>query len=154
MQGYWRDVQATESTLRDGWLHTGDLATVDEDGYYRIVDRAKDMIISGGINIYPAEIEAVLSGHPDIVEVAVVGVPDPEWGETPVACVVSRNPNLTLADLDEFTKDSLAKFKRLRGLELRQEGLPRGMSGKILKREIRDQLARETNQPDGGLPLA
>ena len=142
MQGYWRDPEATESALRDGWLHTGDVATVDEDGYFRIVDRAKDMIISGGINIYPAEIEAVLARHPDIVEVAVVGLPDEEWGETPVASVVSRNAHLTLADLEEFTKDDLAKFKRLRGLDLRQEPLPRGMSGKILKREVREELAR------------
>jgi fatty-acyl-CoA synthase len=141
MEEYWRDPESTAATLRDGWLHTGDLATVDEDGYFRIVDRAKDMIISGGINIYPAEIETVLAAHPDIVEVAVVGVPDPEWGETPVACVVTTNPGLTLADLDEFTKDSLAKFKRPRRLELRQQGLPRGMSGKILKREIRKELA-------------
>ncbi len=148
MKEYWRDPEATAATLRDGWLHTGDLATVDEDGYFRIVDRAKDMIISGGINIYPAEVESVLLEHPDIVEVAVVGVPDDEWGETPVACVVSRNPELTLADLEEFSRNSLAKFKRPRRLELWEGGLPRGMSGKILKREIRSELTAPARRND------
>ncbi len=141
MQEYWRDPASTEKTLQDGWLHTGDVATVDEDGYFRIVDRSKDMIISGGINIYPAEVESVLSAHPDVLEVAVIGVPDAEWGETPVACVVSSNPDLDIASLNAFAKDQLARYKQPRRLILRAEPLPRGMSGKILKRELRSDVA-------------
>lgn len=143
MKEYWGDPESTARTLRDGWLHTGDIATVDEDGYYRIVDRSKDMIISGGLNIYPAEIEGVLSAHPDIIEVAVVGVPDDEWGETPVACVVSSNPELDLSTITEFAKEDLARYKQPRRLVVRQEPLPRGMSGKILKRELRAALVSE-----------
>ncbi len=140
MKEYWRNPAATAAALRDGWLHTGDVASVDADGYFRIVDRAKDMIISGGINIYPAEIEAVLSRHPDVTEVAVVGVPDERWGEAPVACVVTGNRELTLDQLNAFAEGSLARFKRPRELVLRQAPLPRSMSGKILKREIRSEL--------------
>ncbi|HEX5296631.1 MAG TPA: p-hydroxycinnamoyl-CoA synthetase, partial [Streptosporangiaceae bacterium] len=115
--------------LRDGWLHTGDVASVDSEGYFRIVDRAKDMIISGGINIYPAEIEAVLGQHPDVAELAVVGVPDQRWGEAPVACVVTGNRDLTLEQLNAFAEGSLARFKRPRALVLRDAPLPRSMSG-------------------------
>jgi fatty-acyl-CoA synthase len=140
MKEYWRDPQATADILRNGWLHTGDVATADEDGYFRIVDRSKDMIISGGINIYPAEVEGVLSAHPDIVEIAVVGMPDEEWGETPVACAVSTNPDLDLPALNAFAESDLARYKRPRRLVLRDKPLPRGMSGKILKRELRAEL--------------
>jgi fatty-acyl-CoA synthase len=144
MQGYWRQPEITAATLVDGWLHTGDVATVDEEGYFRIVDRQKDMIISGGINVYPAEIERALVAHPDVVEVAVVGVPDEKWGETPVACVVSANPDLTLADLVGFAADRLAPFKRPRRLVLMDQPLPRGMSGKVLKRDLRGSLSAGT----------
>ncbi|MFB8387505.1 class I adenylate-forming enzyme family protein [Microbacterium sp. NPDC055910] len=146
MKEYWDDPEATAAALSDGWLRTGDIATVDEDGYFRIVDRSKDMIISGGINIYPAEIENVLAAHPDIVEIAVVGVPDDEWGETPVACVVTTNPDLDLAQLNDFAKSSLARFKQPRRLEIRTEPLPRGMSGKLLKRDIRAELVSRTKE--------
>lgn len=140
MKEYWRNPQATAEALREGWLHTGDIASVDDEGYFRIVDRAKDMIISGGINIYPAEIEAVLSRHPDVAEVAVVGLPDHRWGEAPVACVVTGNRELTLDQLNAFAEGSLARFKRPRQLVLRDTPLPRSMSGKILKRKIRSEL--------------
>jgi len=143
MKEYWRNPAATADALRDGWLHTGDIASVDDEGYFRIVDRAKDMIISGGINIYPAEIEAVLSRHPDVAEVAVVGVPDDRWGEAPVACVVTGNRLLSLEELNAFAEGSLARFKRPRQLVLRDTPLPRSMSGKILKREIRGELVKE-----------
>ncbi|HEY2286445.1 MAG TPA: AMP-binding protein [Streptosporangiaceae bacterium] len=143
MKEYWRNPEATAQTLRDGWLHTGDVASVDDERYFRIVDRAKDMIISGGINIYPAEIEAVLSRHPDVAEVAVVGVPDQRWGEAPVACVVTGNRELTLDQLNAFAEGSLARFKRPRELVDRDAPLPRSMSGKILKREIRSELEKE-----------
>lgn len=143
LKEYWRDPEATAAAIKNGWLYTGDVAMVDEDGYFRIVDRAKDMIISGGINVYPAEVEAVLSKHPAVVEIAVVGVPDPEWGETPVACVVTTDPALDLDALNAYAADSLAAFKRPRRLVVRDEPLPRGMSGKILKRELRDELIQD-----------
>jgi fatty-acyl-CoA synthase len=144
MHGYWRQPDITADTIRDGWLHTGDVATVDDEGYYRIVDRQKDMIITGGINVYPAEIERALSGHPDIVELAVIGLPDAKWGETPVACVVSSNPELTVEDLHVFAAETLAPFKRPRKLVLMEQPLPRGMSGKVLKRDLRGQLSAGT----------
>jgi fatty-acyl-CoA synthase len=140
MQGYWRQPEITADTIRDGWLHTGDVATVDEEGYFRIVDRQKDMIITGGINVYPAEVERALTGHPDVVELAIVGVPDPKWGETPVACVVSTNADLTLEGLLGFAKGSIAPFKRPRRMILMDQPLPRGMSGKVLKRDLREHL--------------
>jgi fatty-acyl-CoA synthase len=139
MQGYWRDAESTASTIRDGWLHTGDLAIADEDGYIKIVDRLKDMIISGGINVYPAEVERVLHEHPEVVEAAVVGVPDERWGETPVACVVTTNPNLTLDALRPLLERERADDKRPRRLELLAT-LPRNSNGKILKRDLREHL--------------
>ncbi|MDT9591650.1 AMP-binding protein [Nocardioides zeae] len=151
LKEYWRNPAATADTIRDGWLHTGDLATVDEDGYFRIVDRSKDMIISGGLNVYPAEVESALASHPDVVEVAVVGVPDERWGETPVACVVSANPDLGLADLTSHVEASLATYKRPTRLELRHEPLPRGMSGKILKRELRAELVDREPSADAAV---
>lgn len=148
MKEYWRNPEATAEALRGGWLHTGDLATVDDEGYFRILDRAKDMIISGGINVYPAEVEEALAQHPDVVEVAVVGVPDERWGETPVACVVSREPDLTLERLLEPARARLASYKLPRRLVVLDSPLPRGMSGKVLKRELRTALSR-TLQPAG-----
>jgi fatty-acyl-CoA synthase len=139
-QGYWQNGPATQEVLRGGWLHTGDVAAKDEEGYYRIVDRVKDMIISGGINIYPAEVESALLAHPDVLEVAVVGMPDPEWGEAPVAFVVTDNGGLTLEDLTKFSADRLARYKRPKRLVL-VEGFPRGSSGKVLKRSLREMLS-------------
>jgi fatty-acyl-CoA synthase len=138
MRGYWGDPEATGAVLRDGWLHTGDLAVTSERGYYKIVDRKKDMIISGGLNVYPAEVERVLSAHPAVVEVAVVGVPDERWGETPLACVVSQDPALTLEELARFSAGELAGYKRPRQLRLLDE-LPRNSNGKVIKQRLREQ---------------
>jgi fatty-acyl-CoA synthase len=138
MRGYWRDPEATAAVLRDGWLHTGDMAVTSERGYYKIVDRKKDMIISGGLNVYPAEVERVLSAHPKVVEVAVVGVPDERWGETPLACVVSRDPALTLGELARFSAGELADYKKPRHLRLLTE-LPRNSNGKVIKQRLREQ---------------
>jgi fatty-acyl-CoA synthase len=124
--------------LRDGWLHTGDLAVTSERGYYKIVVRKKDMIISGGLNVYPAEVERVLSAHPAVVEVAVVGVPDERWGETPLACVVSKDPALTLEELARFSAGELADYKKPRRLRLLTE-LPRNSNGKVIKQRLRQQ---------------
>jgi fatty-acyl-CoA synthase len=137
MRGYWRDPEATAAVLRDGWLHTGDMAVGNERGFYMIVDRKKDMIISGGLNVYPAEVERVLSGHPAVAEVAVVGVPDERWGETPLACVVSKDPALTLEELVRYSAGELADYKRPRRLRLLGE-LPRNSNGKVIKQELRE----------------
>ncbi|HEY2286447.1 MAG TPA: hypothetical protein VGH88_11955 [Streptosporangiaceae bacterium] len=133
-----RTPAATDAVLRDGWLHTGDLAVTSERGYYKIVDRKKDMIISGGLNVYPAEVERVLSAHPAVVEVAVVGVPDERWGGTPLACVVSKDPALTLAELARFSAGELADYKKPRRLRLLTE-LPRNSNGKVIKQRLREQ---------------
>jgi fatty-acyl-CoA synthase len=137
MRGYWRDPEATAAVLRDGWLHTGDLAVGNERGFYMIVDRKKDMIISGGLNVYPAEVERVLSAHPAVVEVAVVGMPDERWGETPLACVVSKDPALTLEELVRYSAGELADYKRPRRLRLLGE-LPRNSNGKVIKQQLRE----------------
>jgi fatty-acyl-CoA synthase len=142
MLGYWNDPEATATTLVDGWLRTGDLARIDDEGYVYIVDRSKDMLISGGLNVYPAEIEAVLAGIDGVVECAVIGVPDERWGETPVA-LIGAAPGATLdpSAILEICAERLADYKLPRYLVLRDEPLPRGMSGKVLKRELRDAYA-------------
>src|SRR5262249_14517360 len=113
MAGYWQDPAATEKTLKGGRVHTGDIGAFDEDGCLTLQDRAKDMIISGGTNISPREVEEVLLRHPDIVEVSVIGRPDPDWGESVVAFVV-RRPGSPIgeAELDKLCLDSIARFKR------------------------------------------
>ena len=124
----------------------GDIAYYDEDGFYYICDRKKDMIISGGVNIYPAEIEAVLHGHPQVLDVAVFGIPDDEWGES-VYCIVQAKPGQTI-DLDElraFVEPRLAAYKRPRDFELRDE-LPRTDSGKLLKRVLRDEYWKDSDR--------
>ena len=140
MKEYWNQPELTRETLADGWLRTGDVAEHDEEGYFRIVDRIKDLIISGGVNVHPAEVEAVLSAHPDVDEVAVVGLPDDTWGEKPVAIVRSQRRDLALQDINTFANGSLAKFKLPKDLIVREEAFPRSMSGKILKRELRAEL--------------
>jgi fatty-acyl-CoA synthase len=140
--GYWHNDAATNEALRNGWLHTGDIAVQDDEGYFWIVDRAKDVIISGGNNIYSAEVEAALMEHPAVSDVAVVGMPDAKWGETPVAWVVTEDAELSLEDLLDFMKDRLAKYKRPTKLIV-IDALPRGATGKILKRELRTQFIDE-----------
>lgn len=136
--GYWRLPEATAQTLRDGWFHTGDVGRLDEDGYLYICDRLKDMIVSGGENIYPAEVEAVLSGHPAVQEVAVFGVPDQRWGESPKAVIVLKeDASVTAQSLIEFIRERLAHYKAPRSIEF-ATSLPRNASGKILKRELRE----------------
>jgi fatty-acyl-CoA synthase len=141
MIGYWRNPEATAATLRDGWCHTGDLGLRDEDGYFKVVDRAKDMLISGGLNVYPAEIERVLAGVDGVVEVAVVGVPDDRWGEAPAVVAFTAGAPLTGDDVLEACRGELADFKLPRYLVVRETPLPRNMSGKVLKRDLRDEYA-------------
>jgi long-chain acyl-CoA synthetase len=137
MAGYWNRPEATAEAIRDGWFFTGDAGTMDERGFVYIKDRIKDMIISGGENVYPIEVETVLAGHPDVADVAVFGVPDDRWGETVKAAVV-RKPGSTLAEeeLIEWSRDRLAGFKRPRSVDF-IDAIPRNPSGKILKRELR-----------------
>lgn len=138
MQGYWRNPGATESTIQNGWLHTGDLVRRDEDGYYYVVGRKKEMFISGGENVYPPEVEQVLKMHPGVLEVAVVGVPDSKWGEVGQAFVVPKNNQLSIDDLQNHCLKNLAKFKIPKHFKL-LESLPKGDSGKILKRKLKEE---------------
>jgi len=137
MAGYWQKPEATAETLRGGWLHTGDLGSLDEDGFLTLRDRSKDMIISGGSNIYPREIEEVLLRHPDVAEASVVGRPHPEWGEEVVAFVVPRpGAEITSETLDRLCLDHIARFKRPRDYRF-PEALPKNNYGKVLKTELR-----------------
>ncbi len=142
MAGYWRMPEATAETLRDGWLHTGDLATVDDEHYVYIMDRLKDMIVSGGENVYPREIEEVLFAHPAVADAACIGVPSERWGEEVKAMVVLRaERRATEADLLRFCGERLAGFKRPRTVDF-IESLPKNPSGKVLKRELREPYWR------------
>ena len=136
MKGYWNRPDATAEVIRDGWLHTGDMARVDDDGYFFIVDRKKDMIIRGGYNVYPREIEEVLYEHPAVLEAAVIGTPDPAMGEEVGAAVVLRpGAEASADDIRSFVKERVAAYKYPRHIWFTDE-LPKGPTGKILKREI------------------
>ena len=137
MVGYWNLDEATRASLKDGWMHTGDAATMDEDGYVYIQDRMKDMIISGGENIYPAQVESAIYGHPSVAEVAVIGVPDDTWGEAVKACVVARpGEDVDPQSIIDWTRERLAGFKVPKTIDV-IPALPRNASGKILRRELR-----------------
>ncbi|MDN7228642.1 fatty acid--CoA ligase family protein [Planococcus liqunii] len=138
MKGYYKMPEETESALRGGWLYTGDLARVDEEGYFYIVDRKKDMIIVGGYNVYPREVEEVLFAHPGVVEAAVVGLPDPNFGEEVHAYVVLKDDALTVEDLRAYCAEHLAKYKVPKHFEVLEE-LPKNTTGKILRRSLKDQ---------------
>ncbi|SFG01353.1 long-chain acyl-CoA synthetase [Halobacillus alkaliphilus] len=141
MKGYYKLPEETAVTIRDGWLYTGDMARVDEEGYFYIVDRKKDMILVGGYNVYPREVEEVLYNHPDITEVAVVGAPDPELGETVISFVVSSNPSINEHALHEYCREHLAKYKVPSRIEFMEE-LPKNTTGKILRKNLREKLAQ------------
>lgn len=136
MGGYWRNAEATAATLQDGWLRTGDMGSFDADGYLTLRDRCKDVVISGGSNIYPREVEEVLLQHPAVVEAGVVGAPDEEWGEVVVAFVVGQ---VSPAELDAHLLERIARFKRPKRYEFIDE-LPKNSYGKVLKRELRERV--------------
>jgi long-chain acyl-CoA synthetase len=137
MLGYWNLPEATAMTIRDGWLHTGDAGYVDADGYLYIHDRIKDMIISGGENVYPAEVENVLFSHPAVADAAVIGVPDAHWGEAVKAVVVRQTTStLTDAELIAYCRERIAHYKAPKSVDF-VESLPRNPSGKVLKRVLR-----------------
>jgi long-chain acyl-CoA synthetase len=144
MAGYWNAPEATGEVLRGGWLHTGDVGALDERGFLTLRDRSKDVIISGGLNIYPREVEDVLLEDPDVAEVAVVGVPDAEWGESPVAVVVPVPGAVPdVARLERRCLERIARFKRPRHWRV-VDALPKNAAGKVLKRQLRDRYAAET----------
>ena len=136
MAGYWNKPHATAESFAGGWFHSGDLVRSDDEGYIWVVDRKKDMIISGGENISCAEVENILAGHPAIVEVAVIGRPDARWGEVPVAVAAVSDPDLRLEDLGEFLGEQLARYKHPKALEI-VAALPRNPAGKVMKTELR-----------------
>jgi long-chain acyl-CoA synthetase len=148
MRGYLNQPEATAKTLANGWLHTGDLGRLDLHGYLTLVDRSKDLIISGGSNIYPREVEEALLQHPAVREVAVIGEPDADWGESVVA-VVALKPGVQAAapDLDAFCLQQIARFKRPKRYVFVAE-LPKNATGKVLKRDLRDALAARVQAAD------
>lgn len=142
MKGYWRRPDATAATVIDGWVHTGDLAHVDEEGYVTLVDRLKDMIITGGHNVYSAEVENALAAYPEITDIAVISRPHPDYGETVVAVVTpAPGGNPTLEGLREFAKPLLSHYKIPRDMVI--EDIPRNPSGKIQKHKLREKLAHD-----------
>jgi acyl-CoA synthetase (AMP-forming)/AMP-acid ligase II len=145
MVGYWNRPDATDDAIRDGWLHTGDIATIDDDGFVTIMDRVKDMLISGGENVYPAEIENVVLSHPGVADVAVIGIPSAKWGESPMAIVVRKDESLTADEVMEWCKGKVAPFKLVKAVAFVTE-IPRNPSGKILKRILREE--HKVSAPD------
>lgn len=145
MKGYWQRPEATsESIDSDGWLKTGDVAVISEDGYMKIVDRKKDMIIVSGFNVYPNEVEDAIAAHSDIVEVAAIGIPDAKTSEVVKVFVTTTNPQLTEADVKSFARERLTAYKVPRMVEFREE-LPKTNVGKILRRELRDEELAKQN---------
>jgi fatty-acyl-CoA synthase len=139
--GYWQLPEVTARSIEDGWLHSGDVARMDDDGYFYIVDRIKDMFISGGENVYPAEVENVIFQMPQVADVAVIGVPDPRWQEVGKAVVVVKpGAVLTEAEVIAFCQARLARYKVPKSVAF-TDGLPRNPAGKVLKPELRKQFA-------------
>ncbi len=140
MRGYYNNPKATAETIRNGWIHTGDLGKMDEEGYITLVDRIKDMIITGGENVYSKEVEDAIYEHPAVAEAVIIGVPHPQWGET-VACiaVLHKDKTLELGELRDFLKTRLAEYKIPRKLEI-ASSLPRNVSGKVLKYQLRERF--------------
>ena len=138
MSGYWNNPEATAATLQNGWLRTGDMGSFDDRGYLTLRDRSKDVVISGGSNIYPREVEEALLEHPGVSEAGVVGAPDEEWGETVVAFIVGP---ASAAELDAHLLERIARFKRPKRYEFIDE-LPKNSYGKVLKRELRSRVAK------------
>ncbi len=138
MQAYWNRPDETAQVIKNGWLYTGDIATVDNDGYFKIVDRKKDMILVSGFNVYPNEVEEAIASHPGVLEVAAIGIPNEHSGEVVKVFVVKKDPSLTAQDVIDYAKKSLTNYKLPREVEFRTE-LPKTNVGKILRRALRDQ---------------
>ncbi|MEL0041430.1 MAG: AMP-binding protein, partial [Ilumatobacter sp.] len=139
MAGYWNKPDETAAVLRDGWYRTGDVGWIDDEGFLFLVDRAKDMIVSGGENVYSTEVEQALMTHPGVLECAVYGIPDEKWGEAVAATVVPREgESPTVDDLTEHCRQLIAGFKVPRRIDITTDLLPKSAAGKILKRELRE----------------
>jgi fatty-acyl-CoA synthase len=149
-RGYWNNAEASAAALdADGWFHTGDLAKRDADGFFAIAGRKKDMIISGGVNVYPAEIEGALAAHPDVADSAVVGVPDATWGEIGIAFVVARSgTHVTGGQLAAYLAEVIAKFKIPRAFVF-VDALPRTPYGKVVKDELRRRYLTDAAEEGG-----
>jgi acyl-CoA synthetase (AMP-forming)/AMP-acid ligase II len=140
MQGYYKNPEATNASFRDGWFYTGDLGYFDEEGYLFVVGRKKDMVKSGGISIYPLEIESVLYSHPDVLEAAVIGVPDPQWGEAVKALIVPKpGATITAEDIIRFSKERLAAYKIPKSVDL-VSSLPHTEVGKVNKIKVKQMI--------------
>src|SRR5690606_5759428 len=148
--GYWDRPHATTETIRDAWLRTGDIGRLDEDGFLTLLDRSKDLIISGGTNVYPREVEEALLRHPRVAEASVIGVPHAEWGEMVVAYVVVHAP-VSEAELDAHCLENIARFKRPRAYRF-VDSLPKNHYGKVVKTELREREAARS--ADEGTPAA
>jgi len=143
MTGYYKNPEATEEATRFGWHHTGDIGYLDEDDYLFVVDRAKDMIITGGFNVYSTEVEQALLSHPDVQDCAVIGLPDDHWGEKVTAVVqLRRDGEVTVEDLRDYVKGRIGSVKAPKLIEAWSD-LPRSKVGKVLKVDIRDEMLRE-----------
>ena len=149
MVGYWNKPEQTAAALVDGWYRSGDLGYLDEEGYVYLVDRAKDMIVSGGENVYSTEVEDVLYRHPAVLEAAVFGVPDPHWGEAVHAVVIPRS-EITERELIEHCRLAIVGYKVPKQIELRAEPLPKSGAGKVLKRELREPYWAGADSRVGG----
>jgi fatty-acyl-CoA synthase len=146
MDGYWRQPEATADVMRGGWFHTGDMATIDESGSILIVDRKKDIIVSGGENISSLEVEKAILAHPAVYEAAVIPVPDDKWGEVPKALVVTKpGSSITEGELLEFCRSRIARYKCPRAIEF-VENLPKTATGKVLKKGLRAKYWSERKQ--------
>ena len=142
MTEYWGQAEATRRALEGGWLHTDDLGMLDEEGCLYLIDRVNDMIVSGGENVYPSEVETALRQHPAVADVSVIGLPDSRWGESVKAVVVRRDgQTVTPEELVQFCRKTLAGYKTPRSVDF-MDALPRNASGKVLKRELREPYWR------------
>ena len=141
MAKYWNRPEQTAEAFRNGWLHTGDVGTMDEDGFFYIVDRKNDMLISGGYNVYPREVEDVLLGFSGVVEAAVIGLPSERWGDRVIAVVAGKR-ELDAEKLMQFARNNLANYKRPKEIKIWSE-LPKSAANKILRRSIRDKILQE-----------
>jgi len=136
MKGYFKRPEETAKTIKDGWLATGDIATMDQDGYLKIVDRKKDMILVSGFNVFPNEIEEVIVAHPKVNEVAAVGKPDPKSGEVVRVCIVKKDKSLTEKEIIEYCRENLTGYKVPKVVDFMKE-LPKSGVGKILRKDLR-----------------
>ena len=139
MRGFWDDDELTATRLVDGWVRTRDIGRIDENGYVYVLDRADDMIVSGGFNIWPAELESAIADHPEIVEVAVFAVPHERWGETPMAvCRVAPDATVTAAEITELVRGALGSYKKPGAVEFTHDPLPKNVVGKLLRKALRE----------------